>query len=78
MLQKVIYHKETQSMHVVLVDNTPVPMLSFTHIAQELDHTFRSADAHQLDLIAEQNLQGNEHQNLTGTTYHLVPHPKEN
>lgn len=53
-------------------------MFSFTHIAQKLDHAVRPADAQQHDLVAEQNLQSNEHQNLTGSTYHLVPHPEHN
>lgn len=58
-------------------DNNRV-VLSFTHIAQKLDHAFRPVDAHQHDLVAEQNLQGHKHQDLTGATDHFVPHPKKN
>lgn len=53
-----------------------VQVLSFTHIAQKLDHAFRPADAHQHDLVAEEDLQGNKHQDLTGATDHFVPHPE--
>lgn len=51
-------------------------MLSSTHIAQKPDHSFRPVDTHQYDFIAEQNLQGHKHQDLTGAADHLVPHPK--
>lgn len=57
---------------------TNVTVLSFTHIAQKPDHAFRPVDAHQHDLVAEQNLQGHEHQDLAGAADHLVPHPKNN
>lgn len=48
-----------------------------THIAQKLHHAIWPGDAHQHDLVAEQNLQGHKHQDLTGSTDHLVPHPKK-
>lgn len=51
--------------------------MSFTHIAQKPDDALRPVDAHQHDLVAEQDLQGDEHQDLTGATDHLVPHPEE-
>lgn len=53
-------------------------VLSFTYVAQELDHAVRTVDAQQDDLVAEQDLQGHKHQDLTGAADHLVPHPKHN
>lgn len=50
----------------------------FTHIAQKLDHAFGPVDAHQHDLVAQQDLQGHKHQDLTGAADHLVPHPENN
>lgn len=66
---------KTKTMHYSFVGNKSVVLL-FTHAAQKLDHAFRPADAHQHDLVAEQDLQGHEHQDLTGATDHLVPHPE--
>lgn len=45
------------------------------NIAQEVNHTLWPVDAHQHDLVAEKDLHGDKHQDLTGATDHLVPHP---
>lgn len=54
-----------------------VDFQSFTHVTQELEHALGSVDAHQHDLVAEQDLQSDKHQDLTGAADHFVPHPKE-
>lgn len=48
-----------------------------THVRQEVDHALWPVDAQQHDLIAEQDLQGHKHQDLTGATDHLVPNPED-
>lgn len=46
----------------------------FTDVAQEPDHAFWPAHAYQHDLVAEQDLQGHENEDLTGAADHFVPH----
>lgn len=48
-----------------------------THVAQEPDHTIGPAGAHQHDLVAEEDLQGHEDEDLTGAADHFVPHSEQ-
>lgn len=48
----------------------------WTHAAQKLYDALRPGHAHQHNLVAEQNLQGHKHKDLTGATDHLVPNPE--
>lgn len=57
--------------------NNKSVVLLFTHVAQKRDYAFRPADAHQHYLVAEQDLQGHKHQDLTGATDHFVPHSEK-
>lgn len=47
--------------------------VTFTHIAQKSEHTFRPAHAHQQNLVAEEDFQRHEHEDLTGAADHFVP-----
>lgn len=51
-------------------------VLPLAHVAKELGHAFRPADSQQHVVVAQQNLQGHKHQDFTGPTDDLVPHPK--
>lgn len=48
-----------------------------THIAQKSTHCFRTAQAHQHNLVAEEDFQGHEHENLAGAADHFVPHSEK-
>lgn len=48
-----------------------------THVAQEPDHAVGPAHAHQHHLVAEEDLQGHEDQDLAGAADHLVPHSEQ-
>lgn len=48
-----------------------------THIAEKSTHTFGTAQAHQHHLVAEEDLQGHEHQDLTGAADHFVPNSEK-
>ncbi len=47
------------------------------HVRQEVVNSFRVTHSHQHALIAEQNLHGNKHQDLTGAADDFIPNPAD-
>ncbi len=47
------------------------------HVRQEVVNSIRVTHSHQHDLIAEQNLHGNKHQDLTGAADDFIPNPAD-
>lgn len=44
-----------------------------SHVAQEVHHRIWLTHSHELDLVAQQDLHGDEHEDFTRAADHLVP-----